>query len=198
MVHVGSPFGVHVDVSIERHGAHEHYRMQSVDSSSRFSAEDVAAVVHICNEPLVWRFLFRDRLGGRRYEERDARDFENWARDGWESGVHLVFLLRGPDGRIGACVDVGRLDESGDALIGYWAGTHHRGVMTNAVECLARLAKKAGYRKLVALVEPENVRSSGVLERAGFSLVGSQEQPVTLLDRPVGMSVRFHRYERAL
>jgi len=29
-------------------------------------------------------------------------------------------------------------------------------------------------------------------------LLGVQEQPVTLFDRPVGVTVRFLRYERAL
>ena len=195
---MNDPFGRHVDVPVERHGSRESYRLQSVDAESLFSSEDIAAVVGICNEPLVQRFLFRDRLGGRRYEEQDAQDFEDWARNGWVSCKHMVFLLRDPQGHIGACVEVRGMDESGDALIGYWAGVHHRGVVTNAVECLARLAKEAGYPKLVAVVDPENERSTGVLERAGFSLVGSEERPVTFFDRPVGTSVRFLRYERAL
>lgn len=172
--------------------------MRSIDSATQFSEEDVADLVRICNEPLVWRFLFRDRLGGRRYGERDARDFFQWACEGWAAGTHMVFLLRDGDDRVGACVDIGPLDESGDALIGYWASAHHRGVMTNAVERLAILAAEAGYLKLSALVEPENTRSSAVLERARFSPLGVQEQPVTLFDRPVGVTVRFLRYERAL
>ncbi len=195
---MNNPLGAHVDVPVERHGAREIYRMQSVDSSFHFSTEDIAMVVGICNEPPVQRFLFRDRLGGRRYDERDARDFEDWARNGGVSGRHRVFLLRDPRGHIGACVEVRGLDESGDTLVGYWAGAHHRGVVTNAVECLARLAKEAGYPKLVAVVEPENVRSTGVLERAGFSLVGSEERPITFFDKPVGKTIQFLRYERAL
>jgi len=195
---MSSPFGAHVDVPVGRFGLPGVYRMRSMDADARLSNVDVADLVRICNEPLVWRFLFRDRLGGRRYGEQDARDFLEWARAGWGSGEHMIFLLRDPQEHIGACVDVGRLDESRSALIGYWAGARHRGVMTNAVECLARLAKEAGYLKLVALVESENVRSSSVLERAGFSLLGSQEQSVTFFDKPVGIILRFLRYERAL
>ena len=193
-----NPFGARVDVGVQRYGAPDCYRMQSIDPVSRFSEDDAVTMVRICNEPLVWRFLFRDRLGGRRYTEHDALDFLEWARKGWESGEHMVFLLRDPLGHIGACVDIGRRDESGEALIGYWAGAHHRGVMTNAVERLASMAEAAGYLKLVALVERENVRSIAVVRRAGFSLLGWQEQPVTLLDKSLGTTIRFHRYERAL
>lgn len=195
---MSNPFGACVDVPVERHGFPGQYRMRSIDADVRLTDDDVAAVVRICNEPLVWRFLFRDRLGGRPYEKRDAREFLDWARAGWVSGEHMVFLLRDPEQHIGACVDIGRLEEAGDALIGYWSGAHHRGVMTNAVEYLARLARKAGYLKLVALVEPQNVRSAAVLARAGFSHLGFQEQSITFLDRPLGTTLRFLRYERAL
>ncbi len=171
--------------------------MCSVDDSADVSDDDIAELVRSCSETLVWRFLFRDRLG-RRYRAQDARDFVDWARRGWASGEHMVFLLRSPDGHIGACIDIGAMDASREALIGYWAGARHRGVMPNAVERLAALAKDTGYLKLVALVEPENERSSAVLERAGFSLLGFQDQAITFLDRPLDTTVRFRRYERAL
>jgi len=193
-----SAFGTHIDAPVERFGVPQLYRMRSVDADASFSGQDISDIVRICNEPLLWRFLFRDRLGGRRYEEQDALAFLDWARAGWISGEHMVFLLRDPRGRLGACIDIGALDESREALIGYWAGAHHRGVMTNTVEALAGLAKGVGYLKLVALVEPENVRSSAVLQRAGFSHLGFQEQSITFLDRPLGTTLRFLRYERAL
>ena len=50
----------------------------------------------------------------------------------------------------------------------------------------AGLAKAAGYRKLVALVQPQNRRSRAVVERAGFACLGSVEHPITIFDRPVG------------
>ncbi len=191
-------FGPHVDVFVERYGTRERYRMHSIDTSFETAEGDLAALVEICNEPLTRRFLFRDRLRGRRYGEQDALDFLAWARRGWELGERMAFLLRDPDGCIGACVDVRERNESGSGYIGYWAGAHHRGVITNAVDCLAGLARDAGYLKFMALVEPENVRSAAVLNRTGFSLQGLQEQPVTFLDKPVGNTIRFLRYERAL
>ncbi len=195
---MNSPFGNHVDLPVERHGSGECYRMVSVDSGFAPEEGDIEAIVAVANEPLVHRFLFRDRIGTRRYLADDAREFLQWARDGWGAGEHLIFLLRNPAGAVGACVDVGRLDESREALIGYWAGSRHRGVVTNAVDCLAGLAKGAGYLKLMALVEPENVRSQAVLRRAGFAHLGSVEHPITLFDRPLGTTKRFLHFERAL
>ena len=88
---MSSPFGEHVDVPVERHDTGETYRMVSIDAGYEASDEDIASIVRICNEPLVYRFLFRDRLDGRVYDERDARDFVEWARGGWISGEHTSF-----------------------------------------------------------------------------------------------------------
>jgi len=195
---MSSPFGDHVDVPVECHGSGEPYRMVSLDAGFALEGDDIETIVAACNEPLVHRFLFLDRIGTRRYLAEDANEFVQWARDGWDSGGHLIFLLRSPAGHIGACVDVGRLDDSREALIGYWAGSRHRGLVTNAVNCLAGLAKAAGYLKLMALVEPENVRSQAVVRRAGFTHLGSVEHPITLFDRPLGATKRFFHFERAL
>jgi len=195
---MNSPFGDHVDVPVECHGSGEPYRMVSMDPGFTPDEADIEAIGSVANEPLVHRFLFLDRIGTRRYLAEDANEFVQWARDGWDSGGHLIFLLRSPAGHIGACVDVGRLDDSREALIGYWAGSRHRGLVTNAVNCLAGLAKAAGYLKLMALVEPENVRSQAVLRRAGFTHLGSAEHSITLFDRPLGTTKRFLHFELAL
>ncbi|MBN1855670.1 MAG: GNAT family N-acetyltransferase [Dehalococcoidia bacterium] len=195
---MSSPFGEHVDVPVAQYDTGDTYRMVSIDAGYEASEEDIASIVSICNEPLVYRFLFRDRLDGNAYAEQDAQEFLDWARNGWISGRHCFFLLRSPGGVIATCIDIGELDESGEALVGYWAGAYHRGVITNAMDRLAELAADAGYRKLVSLVEEENLRSLAVLKRTGFTHVGSQEHSLTRLDRPVGKTLKFRRYERAL
>jgi len=195
---MSSPFGEHVDVPVERHDTGETYRMVSIDAGYEASEGDIDSIVSICNEPLVYRFLFRDRLAGKVYDERDARDFAAWARGGWSLGEHLVFLVRAPGDVIAACIDIGVLDESGRGFIGYWSSELHRGVMTNAVERLATLAKDVGYRTLYTFVEEENLRSLAVLKRAGFTHVGFEDYALTILDRPVGKTMRFRRYECAL
>ena len=195
---MGNPFGDHVDVFVVRHEVGDVYRMVSIDERFLPTPDDIQAIVRVCNEPLVYRFLFRDRIGGRPYVEQDARDFLAWAREGWSSGEQMSFLLLDPFGEIAAAIDVGALEESRSARIGYWCSSYHGGLMTNTVERLAELAMEAGYLKFIAFVEAENVRSISVLKRTGFIHVGSEEQPILFMDRPVGMTVKFRRYERAL
>jgi RimJ/RimL family protein N-acetyltransferase len=195
---MGNPFGDHVDVFVVRHEVGDVYRMVSIDDRFLPTPDDIQAIVRVCNEPLVYRFLFRERIGGRPYVEQDARDFLAWAREGWSSGEQMFFLLLDPLGEIAAAIDVGGLDESRSARIGYWCSSYHGGLMTNTVERLAELALEAGYFKFVAFVEAENVRSISVLKRTGFIHVGSEEQPILFMDRPVGVTVKFRRYERAL
>ena len=195
---MSSPFGDHVDVFVVRHEIGDAYRMVSVDDRFFPTSADIEAIVRVCNEPLVYRFLFRDRIGGRPYVAQDARDFLAWAREGWISGEQMVFLLRDLRGEITAAIDLGALDESRAALIGYWCSSFHGGLMTNTIDRLAELALDAGYLKFIALVEAENVRSISVLKRTGFIHVGSEEHPISFIGQPVGMTVKFRRYERAL
>ena len=195
---MGNPFGDHVDVFVVRHEFGDVYRMVSIDDRFLPTPADIRAIVRVCNEPLVYGFLFRDRIGSRPYVEQDARDFLAWAREGWSSGERMFFLLLDPLGEIAAAIDIGALDESRAALVGYWCSSFHSGLMTNSVERLAELALDAGYLKFVALAEAENVRSISVLKRTGFTHVGSEEQPISFIGRPVGKTVKFRRYERAL
>ena len=195
---MNNPFGDHIDVFVIRHEVGEVYRMTSIDDRFYAIPDDIQAIVRICNEPLVYGSLFRDRIGGRPYGEQDAWDFLEWAREGWASGEQMVFLLRDPHGEIAAAIDIGTLDESRAALIGYWCSSYHGGLMTNAVERLAELALDVGYLKFVAVAEADNVRSISVLKRTGFTHVGSEELPISFIGRPVGKTVKFRRYERAL
>jgi RimJ/RimL family protein N-acetyltransferase len=193
-----SPFGAHVDVPVVRYATCEVYRLMSIDDRMAESEADIRRVVVICNEPLVYSLLFRDRMGGRPYAEEDARDFFRWAKDGWVSGDHLFFLVRDPAGEIAACIDIGGLDDSRAAAIGCWASSVHRGLMTNVVKSLAVMAGRVGYRRLVAFIEPRNVRSTAVVSRVGFVPAGVERLPLTFLDRPLGKTLEFRRWEYAL
>ena len=195
---MSNPFGDHVDAIVVRHEFGDAYRMVSIDEHFYPTPADIQAIVRICNEPLVYRFLFRDRIGGRPYVEQHARDFLAWAREGWLSGEQMVFLLRDSRGEIAAAIDIDALEESRAARIGYWCRSFHSGLMSNTVERLTELALEAGYLKFIAFVEAENVRSISVLKRTGFTHVGSEEQPLLFMDQPVGITVKFRRYERAL
>ncbi len=128
-------------------------------------------LVEICNQPEVYDWLFRRRLEGRPYAETQARQFVQWAGEGWATDKYFVFVVLDETGRIAAACDI----KSNDSIaeVGYWASRHHRGIMTNAVKAVCDLAAVAGFQQLFARVRNGNARSQGVLKRAGFIKGGS-------------------------
>jgi len=128
-------------------------------------------VTRICNEPLIYDFLFRRNLNGAPYPPENARHFLDSAVAAWRDQTHFVFLIQRLDGSIAGNVDV--LSPNLDAAeIGYWATSSAPGFMTPAVAALCDLARRAGYRSLFAHTRTYNERSMAVLRRAGFEDVG--------------------------
>jgi RimJ/RimL family protein N-acetyltransferase len=136
------------------------------------AAKDIAG---ICNEPLVYDFLFRSRLGGREYGEEMAEQFLSWAAEGWAKRTHYVFIVTSRADRVVAALDIKSNDLYGPE-IGYWASSKHPGVTTPAVGLLCSIALEAGYKKLVGLTLPENERSAQVLRRNAFVDLGLVEE----------------------
>lgn len=135
------------------------------------TSERVRAVTRICNEPLVYDFLFRRALHGDSYPPEKARQFLDGARRGWRDGTHFVFLILGADHALLGNVAI----ESNDlaaAEIGYWATASRPGFITPAVAAVCELARGAGYRSLFAQTRPHNERSMAVLRRNGFQDAG--------------------------
>jgi RimJ/RimL family protein N-acetyltransferase len=135
----------------------------------------VKRITSICNEPEVYEWLFREPLKGRPYDEVKAHEWLKWSRDGWSSGSHFVFAVIDDEQRIIAACDIKSKEPI--AEIGYWSSQQHRGVMTNAVKAMCRLATKAGFLKLFARTKEKNSRSQAVLKRAGF-----EKKPSDLID----------------
>lgn len=132
------------------------------------SEERVAQLASICSEPLIYNWLFRELLSGKSYTTSNSRDWFAWGKNGWLQNTHFGFgVIDKRDGIAAACaIKSANID---GAEIGYWASSGHRGVMTNAVLGLIKLAKEAGFERLLAETHEENVRSQAVLSRAGFA-----------------------------
>lgn len=143
----------------------------------QFTPERFAEVTAICNEPEVYRWLFRDALAGQPYPATKAADLFAWAAAGWREGTHFVFIVTDSEGMIAACCDIKSADLHG-AEIGYWSSRHHRGIMTNAVVRLCELAARSGFKALTARTRKGNAASARVLGRAGFSPVAGRDDPV--------------------
>jgi [ribosomal protein S5]-alanine N-acetyltransferase len=94
-----------------------------------------------------------------------------------QGGICAFYVLIGEDGSV-----IGRFNlydiSGGTAVLGYRVAQHvaGRGVATMAVRELCELAAaQYGLRTLRAAVTHENVASSRVLEKAGFTAVGPAE-----------------------
>ena len=61
------------------YNSNKQYRLISIDDGIEISEEDLKTITEICNEELVYRFLFQDRLKGKVYKTRDAHKFIIWA-----------------------------------------------------------------------------------------------------------------------
>lgn len=106
-------------------------------------------------------------LDGQPYTRQEAVGFVEFAADGWSNSSMFVFLIRNYFNDVLGAIDIKSPNPEG-AEVGYWASSLHRGYMTNALTALLELARNAGYQSLCAYTEPSNLRSQGVLRRAGF------------------------------
>jgi RimJ/RimL family protein N-acetyltransferase len=144
------------------------YELVPADAANT-SDDDVLAIVSICNEPAIYDLLFAERCKGKPYARTDAERFLAWAARGWHDGTHFLYLIRASSGEVAGAVDI-KSATLESAETGYWLSVRHSGVMTNAVTALLRLARKAGYAELFALVRPTNILSANVVRRAGLTI----------------------------
>ncbi len=124
-------------------------------------------ITSICNEPMVFSSLFTEMFPEGRYPQSAARDFVNWATDGWDRGTHFVFATLDSDGLVVSTCDI-KSNQVEDAEIGYLCSAAHTGVMTNSVMAMLALAVEAGFLSFIAHVKADNTASQRVLKRVGF------------------------------
>lgn len=154
----------------------EKCKLVSNENPEIFSEKDINKIVEICNQEAVYDFLFRSRLEGRPYTSDDAKGFIKWMAEGWIEQKWFVFLVRNDRNEIIAAIDI-KSNNLESAEIGYWADQNNSGTISNAVEKIIELAKKAGYKSLYATTKPENERSQKVLLRNVFARDGEMQKP---------------------
>jgi RimJ/RimL family protein N-acetyltransferase len=139
-------------------------------SDLSISSEQIERIVSICNEPQVFMTLFSESFPDGKYPRASAKDWISWAQNGWQDGSHFVFATIDDQGLVIAACDIKSADIQ-NAEIGYWASSHHRGVMTNSVSAMLDMGRRAGFLGFYANVLERNESSRRVLERIGFSPV---------------------------
>jgi len=134
---------------------------------------DTPAIVAACQDPEIprWTRVPRD------YDEAKAHEWFGQAADQQSRGEGLFLLIvdATDDSLLGSIGlhEVNR--DEGRAEIGYWLAreARGRGVMTRAVRLLAAwVFAELPIDRLAILVQPENLLSHGVAERAGFTFEG--------------------------
>ena len=186
-----------VPVIIEFEALDRKYTLRSLDESRKITRGDIHDIVNSCNEELIYRFLFRNGLRGKPYSQKDAIEFIKWANKGWRDGIHFVFLIQDSENNIIGCIDIST-DDIEHAAIGYWKTSRVKGIMTDVLKCLIKLAREAGYLNLYAMVEPVNFRSSNLLKRVGFNLLDIRSLEMRFMGEPTGEQKLFEVYELVL
>jgi RimJ/RimL family protein N-acetyltransferase len=134
-----------------------------------FCEADAAGLVALFADPRVHRFVD----DGRPLDEAHAtlwitRSRENLARYGYGTGA---VIGRGGDGLIGWAGFARPGDGSEELVYGLAADHWGRGLGSELLDGLLRIARMRGITPVRATVDPRNVRSIALLIRHGFALV---------------------------
>lgn len=157
----------------ERYPTTEVCVLEAVDKAQPFSGEDYQRIADICNQPLIYDFLFKERLAGKEYTDQDAKKFVEWSQAGWADKSYYVFLVRNAAREIVACLDIKKTENDPTVReMGYWASSDFPGVVTNAVKVLCEFAHNQGIKELFGLVKTDNEKSIAVLNRSKFENQG--------------------------
>lgn len=165
-----------INKDIVNYNTQEGYKMTGGEDMD-FSPADISKIAEICAQEGVYKTLFEKRWNGDPYTEKDAAEFVDFVKEGWKNKTYFVFFVRKEDGEIIGAIDIKSADLE-RAEVGYWADKNYKGFMTNTLMELSKLAKSAGFMNLFATTATTNVRSGGVLERAGFHKVEKADDAV--------------------
>jgi len=151
-------------------------------------SRDVPAIVDaIDDEILRWLPL------PTAYSRADALAFLEWQRDCAELGVGLNFAVREAQrGPLAGSAGLHFRGGPGVAEIGYWItpGSRGRGLATAATRLLARHAVASfGPRRVELLVQPANLASCRVAERAGAVYEGIRRAGIEHRGEPRDVAV---------
>ena len=138
-----------------------------------YTDKDFEFLYSMTADPLMMRYI-----GGGHIRDRDgALRFLYWIYRGYEAdpALGLRLLVRKKDGkRIGHAGIVPQLVSGAKEIeIGYWISPDFwgQGYATEAAKALTEYGFEAlGQRRLVSLIQPENIASRRVAEKAGMVL----------------------------
>ena len=132
--------------------------------------DDVPAIVAACSDPEIPRWI---HVIPHPYTERDARDWLERCEHGAEG--HQFAITGDHAGELLGAIGLGLNELNQFGHIGYWvaAGARGHGVATRALRLVSEWgARELGLGRLELIVEPDNLPSQRVAEKAGFRREG--------------------------
>ena len=145
--------------------------------------EDIPEIVRCTNDPEIPRWT---RVPEPNTEAHVREWFGAWPEDEW----HLC--VTDDSGAILGSVGLMRGDaDSGRAEVGYWVAAEHRGrgIAPAAVELISERAFAAGWHRLELHIDPDNVASRRVAEKAGFQFEGVLREYDLIKERRVDVAM---------
>jgi RimJ/RimL family protein N-acetyltransferase len=114
------------------------------------------------------------------YRDQDGEAFLAIVRNNHMTSHPTVFVIADKERDAALGVTSVDLNAAGTGTLGYWLARAHwgRGIMKEAVAALLRHAiEHPALRRLVAVTDPENLRSQRVLTALGFKDLGLRDRP---------------------
>ncbi len=138
-----------------------------------FELTDAPVIAAACRDPDIVRWTFMPE----RMTVAQARDWIERAHDGFVRARALrLAIVDASDGSFIGQVGVGRLDwQERVGEVFYWVAPHarRRGGAARAARCISQWSFDVlNLARVELTVDPENVASQGVAERAGFTREG--------------------------
>ncbi|MBI39496.1 MAG: hypothetical protein CMF59_07850 [Leptospiraceae bacterium] len=134
--------------------------------SAYLSDSFVSRFMQIVNEADILRLLEDEGISIQgRYTEKDARNFLAQSVDEWIHNRSRIFLITRDNAPVGCFAFKSCKD---DAEIGYWIGGKHRGLGTDLLDSMLKLAPGLGYTQLQAITREDYTASRKILARNGF------------------------------
>ncbi len=134
--------------------------------STYLSDSFVSRFMQIVNEADILRLLEDAGISIQgKYTEKDARNFLSQSVDEWIHNRSRTFMITRDNAPVGCFAFKSCKD---DAEIGYWIGGKHRGLGTELLAAMLKMAPDLGYTQLQAVTREDYTASRKILARNGF------------------------------
>jgi Acetyltransferases, including N-acetylases of ribosomal proteins len=161
----------------------------------KWQLSDVETLIDLAGQEQIeyWSPDFREY-------DKHAKGWIEWVLENYEADnpiekfISWAIVLKKNNQLIGQ-IAIGDFDELGETelAVAYWMDIKHTncGYMTEAVKAVAEMVYlRYGYSHIIATIQPANLASNAVIQKAGFKLIST----INFLDNGQTEILPFHYY----